>query len=82
MKSFLRDQLQVMIYDHRAEMGKAAAEDGAEAIREVIRRKGYANVMFAAAHSQLELLDGLVHSDVTPDIGSGSRENGGHAVSN
>jgi len=64
MKTFLRDQLQVMIYDHRAEMGKAAAEDGAEAIREVIRRKGYANVMFAAAPSQLELLDGLVHSDV------------------
>lgn len=58
------DRLDVFIYDTRADMGAAAAKDGAQAIRRVIEKKGRANVMFAAAPSQAELLAGLIASDV------------------
>ena len=64
MKTFMKDRLRVMIYDDRDTMGKSASEDGAKVIKEIILQKGFANIMFAAAPSQLELLDGLVHSDV------------------
>jgi len=64
MKSLTVDKLNVCIYDNRAQMGAAAAADGAVALRRVIEEKGSANVMFAAAFSQAELLEGLIASDV------------------
>lgn len=64
MKHFAVDNLNVYIYDTRAQMGASAAEEGAQAIRRAIERKGSANVMFAAAFSQAELLEGLIGSDV------------------
>ena len=64
MKQMTVDRLEVLIYDTRAQMGAAAAKDGAEALRRVIAQKGSANVMFAAAFSQKELLEGLIASDV------------------
>ena len=59
MKQMTVDRLNVLIYDTRAQMGAAAAKDGAEALKRVIAKKGSANVMFAAAFSQKELLEGL-----------------------
>ncbi|MBR2943326.1 MAG: glucosamine-6-phosphate deaminase [Clostridia bacterium] len=58
------DRLNVFVFDTRAQMGACAARDGAQAIKRVIARKGSANVMFAAAFSQKELLEGLIASDV------------------
>lgn len=58
------ENLPVYIYDTRAEMGAAAAADAASRINAVIARRGEANVIFAAAPSQNELLEGLLKSDV------------------
>lgn len=56
--------LPVNVFETRAEMGDAAAKDAAERIKAVIAARGEANVVFAAAPSQNELLAGLVASDV------------------
>ena len=58
------ENLPVYIYETREEMGAAAAKDAAKRINEIIPRRGEANVIFAAAPSQNELLEGLLHSDV------------------
>ena len=59
VKSFYKDGLHVQIFENRQELGHAAAADAAEAIRAAITGKGYANVMFAAAPSQNEVLAAL-----------------------
>ena len=58
------ENLPVYIYETREEMGAAAAKDAAKRINEIITCRGEANVIFAAAPSQNELLEGLLHSDV------------------
>lgn len=58
------ENLPVYIYETREEMGAAAVKDAAKRINEIITRRGEANVIFAAAPSQNELLEGLLHSDV------------------
>lgn len=58
------ERLPVYVYATREEMGKAAAGDAAERIQRIIEKKGVANVVFAAAPSQNELLEGLLESDV------------------
>ena len=58
-------QLRVKISDTRAEMGCGAADDIAEAIREVLSRKEVCNMIFAAAPSQNEMLAALA---AQPDI--------------
>lgn len=60
-----KDALQVEIYDTRAEMGLAAGKLAAKRIRECLARKPFANVIFAAAPSQNEMLQTLVRE---PDI--------------
>jgi len=57
------DNLQVKIYDTRAEMGKAAGTAAAEKIREIIAQKGEVNMIFAAAPSQNETLATLVEAE-------------------
>ena len=57
-------KLRVCVYENRDRMGKAAAEFGAEAIKEVLARKEMANVVFAAAPSQFELYEALIASDI------------------
>lgn len=64
MRTETVEKLNVKIYDTRAEMGKAAAEDAAKRINAIIAEKGEANLVFAAAPSQNELLEGLLASDV------------------
>lgn len=58
------ESLKVFIYPDRTEMGIAAAKDAAERIRRLILEKGEANVIFAAAPSQNEMLEQLQREDV------------------
>ena len=64
IKTINTEKLTTNIYETRAEMGAAAAEAAASAIKAVIEKKGYANVVFAAAPSQNEMLESLLKSDV------------------
>jgi glucosamine-6-phosphate deaminase len=57
---FSVDSLQVVVYEDRAQMGRAAAGDVAKAIRRRLESAANANVVFASAPSQNELLAGLV----------------------
>ncbi len=54
-----KDALQIKIYDTRAEMGKAAAQDIAECIRKLLAEKPVIHMIFAAAPSQNEVLEYL-----------------------
>ena len=56
--------LPVKIFDNRAEMGVEAAKDAAKIINEVIAKNGVANVVFAAAPSQNDLLENLLKEDI------------------
>ena len=64
IKSFKRDGLFVRIFDIRSNMGVEAAKEGAEWIREVLKRKGEANIIFAAAPSQNDFLAALIKEDI------------------
>ena len=52
-------RLLVKAYETRGELGRAAAQEAAQALREVIAAKGGCNVIFAAAPSQNEMLEAL-----------------------
>ena len=58
------ENLPVFVYETRAEMGAAAAQRAGELIRAVIASRGEANVIFAAAPSQNEMLDALAAQDI------------------
>ncbi|MCR4707996.1 MAG: glucosamine-6-phosphate deaminase [Clostridiales bacterium] len=58
------ESLKVFICPDRDRMGIAAAKDAALRIRRLIDEKGEANVIFAAAPSQNEMLDQLQKEDI------------------
>ena len=58
------ENLPVYIFNTRAEMGVKAAADAAEIINAVIAKNGVANVVFAAAPSQNDLLENLLKQDI------------------
>ena len=58
------ENLPVYIFENRAEMGVQSAKDAAEIINKVIAEKGEANVVFAAAPSQNDLLENLLKEDI------------------
>lgn len=60
MKELQKDRLNVKIYDTRAEMGKAAAQDIKTKIAQLLSEKDEINMIFAAAPSQNEVLAALV----------------------
>ena len=60
IKKIITEELETNIYQTRAEMGVAAAEATADAIRKVLEEKPFANVIFAAAPSQSEMLEALL----------------------
>ncbi len=62
LKELTQDSLQVKIYDSRAAMGKAAAECAVKAIQKLLETKEEVNIVFSAAPSQNELLQGLLQS--------------------
>mgnify|MGYP001178268143 CR=1 FL=1 len=64
VKIFKCEKLSVYVYPTRGKMGVAAAKAAAAKIRNIIRQKGEANLIFAAAPSQNEMLDALVAEDV------------------
>ena len=59
MKTFQVDQLTVCTAQSRQAMGQAAADDAAAYIRQLMARKAYISVVFAAAPSQNEFLAAL-----------------------
>ena len=56
--------LPVYIFENRTQMGVAAGEKAAQIINEVIAKNGVANVVFAAAPSQNDMLESLLKQDV------------------
>ena len=58
------EKLSVHIFDTREEMGKVAAEDAARRINAIIAKNGVANVVFAAAPSQNDLIENLLKADI------------------
>lgn len=56
--------LPVYVFENRAVMGVAAAERAAEIIKDVIAKNGVANVVFAAAPSQNDMLENLLKQDI------------------
>jgi len=58
------DTLPVYVFEDRKEMGKAAAHSAAAIINEAITKKGEANVIFAAAPSQSDMLEALISEDI------------------
>ena len=58
------NNLSVHIFENRKEMGVDAAKDAADRINRIIARKGEANVVFAAAPSQNDLLEALLKEDI------------------
>ncbi len=62
LKEFTQDTLQVKVYDSRAAMGKASAEYAIEVMKKLLQEKEEINVIFSAAPSQNEMLEGLVNA--------------------
>ena len=58
------ENLPVYVFENRAVMGVAAAERAAEIIKDVIAKNGVANVVFAAAPSQNDMLENLLKQDI------------------
>ena len=53
------DQLDVRVYSTNKQMGRAASEEAAAILRQAIAERGVANVVLAAANSQLTFLHAL-----------------------
>ena len=64
IKQIKTEKLDTFVYDTRIKMGENAAKAAADAINSVISEKGSANVIFAAAPSQNELLEALLKENV------------------
>lgn len=64
IKTIKTELLTTYVYDSRVDMGQAAGAAAAKAINEIIEKKGYANVIFAAAPSQNETLAALLAENV------------------
>lgn len=58
------EKLPVKVFETREEMGSVAAVDAAKIINEAISKNGVANVVFAAAPSQDDLLENLLKQDI------------------
>lgn len=64
IKTIKKDKITVNVYDTRAEMGAAAAEDVAECIEKLLAEKETINMVFAAAPSQNDMLMNLAEKDL------------------
>lgn len=56
--------LPVHVFEDRAQMGVAAGADAAARIKAAIEKNGVANVVFAAAPSQNDMLENLLKADI------------------
>ncbi len=66
MKEFTVDKLTVRIFGTREEMGNAASRAAADCVKENLKKKETLNILFAAAPSQNEFLEGLVADHSIP----------------
>lgn len=65
IQHFTADRLHVNVYATRDQMGMAAATAAATAIKQLLNRKTFVNIIFAAAPSQNEILFHLAaHDDI------------------
>lgn len=62
-KEFVKDELNVKIFDTREDMGRCAADDFAECVEKYFKEKQTLNIVFAAAPSQLDFLNALKKRD-------------------
>jgi glucosamine-6-phosphate deaminase len=56
--------MKISIHNSKEDLGKAAAEKGAEQIRKAIQKKGYANIIVATGASQFEMLNELTRARI------------------
>jgi 6-phosphogluconolactonase/Glucosamine-6-phosphate isomerase/deaminase len=56
--------MEIVILETKKDLGKKAAQRGAETIRQAIREKGNANIIVATGASQFEMLNELVKEDI------------------
>ena len=56
MKQYKKELLDIKVYDIRDEMGRHAAKEVAEYIRELMKKQEVVNIVFAAAPSQNDFL--------------------------
>ena len=64
IKEFKAGKLNVKIYETRQEMGKAAAKEAGNTIRELFKNKDILNIVFAAAPSQNDFLESLLEEEI------------------
>ena len=57
--------MQKHVYDSKKEMGRAAAEAGAETLRQALDERGEANIIVATGASQFETIEALIEQ---PDV--------------
>lgn len=60
IKEFQSDKLKVKVFATRQEMGTVAARDMSIVLKDIIDKKGQANIIFASAPSQNEFFNSLV----------------------
>jgi glucosamine-6-phosphate deaminase len=63
--------MKIEISETKQELGKLAAEKGAELIREAIQKNGKANIIVATGASQFEMLSELVKEDIDWSVVTG-----------
>lgn len=63
MKQFQAGKLEVKVYETRGEMGRSASEEMCAVLRQLLKVKDEVNIIFAAAPSQNEFLEGLVRAE-------------------
>lgn len=64
LREIQADRLKAFVCENRTETGKAAARAAAGAIRRAVEERGEANVIFAAAPSQNEMLEALLKESI------------------
>ncbi|NLZ53407.1 MAG: glucosamine-6-phosphate deaminase, partial [Thermoanaerobacteraceae bacterium] len=63
VREFKKDNLDVCIFNTREEMGRKAADDVINIVKELLSKNDEINMVFAAAPSQNEFLDALVNAE-------------------
>jgi glucosamine-6-phosphate deaminase len=56
--------MEIIISNTKEELGRKAAERGADLIRNAIEKNGYANIIVATGASQFEMLSVLIKEDL------------------
>lgn len=64
LKELMAGKLKVRVYDSRENLGVNASADVASKIRELLKEKSEINMIFAAAPSQNEFIEGLLKGDI------------------